>query len=195
VSNEEQIPYEPGQGKLTEKEIAAANAALEVHGFFRQMEGACYRAAMFLRLYLKETHNIDGQVMVGYVNDGEGPVYPSHAWYEYEGKPTDIALAYPVDSSQTPPGPVLIQGVTIEPGHPYTYHETVPEIGQQFIEQYKTHPMVAQIVREQGQSHAEAFACANDDGLARAYLDRAPDGWTYQRIVEFIKDRQLEEQS
>jgi hypothetical protein len=40
MPNEDAIPYEPGEGKLTEKEIAAANAALQVHRFFRQMEGA-----------------------------------------------------------------------------------------------------------------------------------------------------------
>jgi hypothetical protein len=159
------------------------------------MQGACYRSAIFVRLYLKETHGIEGPSVVGFVNDGEEPNYASHAWYEYQGKRTDLALAHPDDPSRTPPGPLVIHGVTAEPGHVYSYHDTVPEIGQEFIEKFKSHPVFAQILRAQAGSHAEAFACANDDALSRAYLDNAPDGWGYQKIVDFIRERPRQKQA
>jgi hypothetical protein len=161
-------------GTVTEAEIVAANAAIQAYGFFRQMQGACYRSAIFVRLYLKETHGIE---------------------YEYQGKRTDLALAHPDDPSRTPPGPLVIHGVTAEPGHVYSYHDTVPEIGQEFIEKFKSHPVFAQILRAQAGSHAEAFACANDDALSRAYLDNAPDGWGYQKIVDFIRERPRQKQA
>jgi hypothetical protein len=180
--------YVTSEGRLSEKEITAANATWRVSEFFRQMEGACYRSAMFLRLYLKEKFGIEGQTIVGFVNDGEGPAYASHAWFEYEGKLTDIALAHPVDAAQTPPGRLIIQGVVVEPGHDYTYHETIPAIGEDFIKKFREHPLLAQMLRLQEETHAEASACANDDGLSRAYLDRAPDGWTYERIRAAIEE-------
>jgi hypothetical protein len=186
MTDETQI-YETSEGRLTAQEITAANAIWRVAEFFREMSGACYQSAMFLRLYLKERFGIEGQTIVGYVNDGESPAYASHAWFEYEGKLTDIALAHPVDPNRTPPGQLIIQGVVVEPGHDYTYHETMPPIGEDFIMKVREHPILAQMLRQQEETHAEASVCANDDALSRAYLDRAPDGWTYERIRSAIE--------
>jgi len=189
-----EMMYETDEGKLTEQEITAANAAWQVSEFFRQLDGACYRSAMFLRLYLKDRYGIEGQAIVGFVNDGKSPAYASHAWFEYEGKLTDIALSRPLDPERTPPGRLIIQGVVVEPGHDYTYHETTPEIGQDFIKKFMEHPMLAQVLKAQQETHAEACACANDDKLSRTYLDRAPDGWTYLRIAEIV-DEQMARQA
>lgn len=175
-SEDDEQMYGTDEGRLTEKEVIAANVAWRVARFFSQLDGACYRSAMFLRLYLKERHGIEGEAIVGFVNDGESPVYASHASYEFEGKLTDIALSRPLDADRTPPGRLIIQGIVVTPGHEYTYHETVPEVGQALLKSLIEHPMFGEIIKDQEMTHAEASACANHDDLSRAYLNRAPDG-------------------
>jgi len=46
MTDETQI-YGTSEGRLTEQEVTAANATWRVSEFFREMDGACYRSAMF----------------------------------------------------------------------------------------------------------------------------------------------------
>ncbi len=50
------------------------------------MGGLPYRISFFLQEFLRETHDISVDVVVGYVNDGESDIMASHAWLEYNGK-------------------------------------------------------------------------------------------------------------
>ncbi|MBV8524244.1 MAG: lasso peptide biosynthesis protein [Acetobacteraceae bacterium] len=74
------------------------------------LPGACYRCAMFLRYHLVARHGIDGEAVVGFVNDGTDVAYSSHAWYEIDGLITDVALCRPEKPRFQKAGPVTILG-------------------------------------------------------------------------------------
>ena len=56
------------------------------------MTEACYNLAFFLQEHLRRKHEIQTEVVVGWINDGQWEGAASHAWLEYHGKKTDISL-------------------------------------------------------------------------------------------------------
>jgi hypothetical protein len=80
--------------------------------------GACYRSACFLYLLLKEMHELKGEAVIGFVNDGTDDLYGSHAWFEIDGKRTDLAIRDPMYPERQPRGPLLIHGIEFRPGDP-----------------------------------------------------------------------------
>jgi hypothetical protein len=110
---------------LSDSEAIVVKTALKTRQVFSTLRGACYRSALFLRLYLKERHGIEGKAIVGYVNAGDGLAYASHAWFQYEGQVTDIAISCPLNPEHNAPGPLMVHGMELEPGYPYSYHESV----------------------------------------------------------------------
>ena len=151
-------------------------------------EGACYRCSFFLRLFLKEEHGIDGKAVVGFVNDGTDHAYASHAWYEFAGTRTDLALWRPLRPDVQRPGPLVVQGVELRPGHRWSYHRERPAEGMALVFsllQPSSPHMSA--VRELEERHRTMSACAGRDDLIRAYLDGAPDGWLYERMAGFVR--------
>jgi len=171
---------------LTDEEAVVVRVAISLNNLFRSLEGGCYRTALFLRLYLKEHHGIQGDTVIGFVNDGQSNIYASHAWYEYDKKITDLAISRPLHQTQNAPGPLMIQGIELEPGHAYTYHRTMPETGQGLVNMIIGNPMLAELFRPQIETHAYASACALSDDLSRTYLDGVEDGWTYEKISDAI---------
>ena len=53
--------------------------------------GACYRSACFLYLFLKEMHELKGEAVIGFVNDGTDDLYGSHAWFDCAAAPGEAA--------------------------------------------------------------------------------------------------------
>jgi gamma-glutamylcyclotransferase len=60
-------------------------------------DGACYRASFFLAYHLKQRFGIEGIARVGFVNDGTDDLFSSHAWYELDGKITDLGISRPLN--------------------------------------------------------------------------------------------------
>lgn len=75
------------------------------------LDGACYRASMFLKLFLEQEHGIAGEAVVGFVNDGTDELYASHAWFEFHGLRTDLTLCRPMHPEVQQRGPLVIHGV------------------------------------------------------------------------------------
>jgi hypothetical protein len=164
---------------LTDDERRVADAA-ECLRLILPADGACYRAAMFLKYHLQTQHGIVGRAVIGYVNDGTDDLFSSHAWYDIRGRITDIALSRPLDPSVQKPGPVLILGREVAPGWPgWTYHTAMTAEGAAVIESIRGHPHSGAQVRENEALHAHMVRTAADDRLIRSYLDAAPDGLTY----------------
>jgi hypothetical protein len=151
-------------------------------------EGACYRCTLFLRLFLKEEYGIEGEAVIGYVNDGSDDIYPSHAWYEFMGSRTDLALWRPLSPDLQRPGPIVIQGIEIQSGHRWTYHRDRPPAALMMaLSLLHDNSMVGQIVRQTEEQHLTMAARVTSDEQIRIYLDSAPDGWTYGRIAQFVR--------
>ncbi|MGE8126315.1 hypothetical protein ACQKQD_04995 [Methylobacterium sp. NPDC080182] len=148
------------------------------------MQGACYQTTFFMKYHLETVHGIVGLPVVGFVNDGTDDMYPSHAWYEYNGQKTDITLARPFQPHLQPPGPITIHGRVVRSGNPYTYHAERPPEGDELIARYLQDPESRPIMEHAAARHAEMTETAKDNSLIRTYLDNAPNGMTYDRIVQ-----------
>ncbi len=125
---------------LSDEEASVVRTALRLREVASRLEGACYRTALFLWLYLKERFDVEGTAVVGYVNESISQAYASHAWFEFEGKRTDVALSRPLHPEHNPAGPLIVQGIELEPGHVYTYHRTMPEEGQKLLKALLEYP-------------------------------------------------------
>lgn len=152
------------------------------------LDGACYRASLFLKLFLEQEHAIGGEAVVGFVNDGTDDLYASHAWFEFRGRRTDLTLCRPMNPEVQKRGSLVIHGRVIADGWPrYTYHAQRPPEGLAVINQLMSAPSTRPMVAEQEELHRRMAATATDNALIRAYLDGAPDSLTYERIAAAVR--------
>jgi hypothetical protein len=145
--------------------------------------GACYRMSLFLKYYLQHRHNLQGEAIIGYVNDGTDQLYSSHAWFTFRSRVTDLAISRPLHPDLQKAGPLVIHGQEIRTGWRWTYHKTRPPEGEIQTRQLLLDPSVGRQMREAEDLHQAMAATAKNDDLIRAYLDRAPDGLTYEIIA------------
>jgi hypothetical protein len=152
------------------------------------LDGACYRASMFLKLFLEQEHGIGANAIVGFVNDGTDELYASHAWLEFRGQRTDLTLCRPMNPDVQQRGQLVIHGRVIADGWPrYTYHLHRPREGLRVVEQMLANSSTRPMVAEQEERHLRMVATTKTNALIRAYLDGAPDGLTYDRIAAAVK--------
>ena len=172
---------------LDEQERILVRAAKGL-GAALPLDGACYRASMFLKLFLEQEHGIDTNVVVAFVNDGTDELYASHAWLEFQGQQTDLTLCRPLRPEVQQRGKLVIHGRVIAEGWPrYTYHLHRPPEGVRVIEQMMADPATRPLIAEQEEIHLHMVATAKNNALIHAYLDGAPDGLTYDRIAAAVK--------
>jgi hypothetical protein len=152
------------------------------------LDGACYRASLFLKLFLEQEHSIDANAVVGFVNDGTDGLYASHAWLEFRGQRTDLTLCRPMSPEVQKRGQLVVHGQVISEGWLYyTYHMHRPPEGLRVIHNLMSDPSTRPMVAEQEDLHLRMVATSKDNALIRAYLDDAPDGLTYDRIAAAVK--------
>ena len=161
-----------GDGRADKEDVVIERTARRLHRAFT-VEGACYRVALFLRYYLDRAHGIQGEAVVGYVNDGTDDLYASHAWFEHEGLVTDVALCRPMEPRLQKRGAVLVRGREVMPGWTYTYH--------------RQRPAGSFAVADYDELHAAMAGITGDDDAIRAYLDVAPDGLGYTRMAALVR--------
>jgi hypothetical protein len=137
---------------------------------------------------LKETHGVEGEAVVGYVNDGTDTLYSSHAWFELNGLRTDLALSKPLRPEVQRPGPLVIHGIEFRPGHLWSYHRQRPAEGLTTIMKLRSspNPLIAKGVLEAEELHLTMAATQRSDALIRAYLDAAPDRRDYAKMAAEI---------
>jgi hypothetical protein len=173
---------------LSESEREVVHVAKAVNSVFGPLDGACYRMSFFLKFYLAQEHGVSGKAVVGFVNDGTDVIYSSHAWYVYQGLMTDLALCRPLEPEVQKAGPQIIHGRTYANGWGrYTYHLKRPPEGQAFIERLLADTEASEQVEAQEKLHLQMLATADDDSLIRTYLDLAPDGADYSKLVQAVK--------
>ena len=176
-----------GNAKKLDSAAVIISAARNLKALLGPVEGACYRYALFLRLFLKEHFDIDGEAVVGFVNDGSNEVYSSHAWFEYEGRKTDLAISRPLMSEL--PGPLTIHGVELAPGHAWTYHRRRTKEGELLVKMLLNsgHRATSVLCGKEAE-HNTMTLISEKDNLIRWFLGRAPDGFTYRRLATAVKN-------
>jgi len=175
---------------LSANEVIVMETALAVHRKFlvpNEATGMCYRMAFFLAEYLLDRHGIAATPKVGYVNDGEGDIMTSHAWLVFNGKKTDISLTQTQHPS-VPTGSLLVLDHPFAVGKAtYTYHDDrTPEALLAAMQVYAD-PQIGPMVQHKEMEHIEMQARAGSQAMRRAYLDMAPDGFTYDRLAAIIE--------
>ena len=152
------------------------------------LDGACYRASLFLKLFLEHEYGIDANAVVGFVNDGTDDLYASHAWLEFRGQRTDLTLRCPMSPEVQKRGQLVIHGRVIAEGWSgYTYHMHRPPEGLRVIQQLLSDASTQSMVAGQEELHLKMNATSKNSAMIRAYLDAAPDGLTYARIAKAVK--------
>jgi hypothetical protein len=150
--------------------------------------GGCYHNSFFLHYFLKKRFHINGHVEVGFIHDGTGDSYASHAWYVYKGNITDLAVSRPYNPSQNRIGPVIILGREILGGWPWTYYPESTTTGTHAKAKLLNCGADDQngLARIAQSTHIEMSKTAESSANIRAYLDRCPQGMTYHDLVEKI---------
>lgn len=151
------------------------------------IDGACYRATLFMKYHLELRYDIRGDAVVGYVNDGTDELYGYHAWLETDGLRTDVALCRPQDPSIQKRGPLTILGHEMAAGWPYTYHRTRPPQATAMIMEWMRDPSMRELVSQQEEQHMRLASTARRSDLIRVYLDGAPDGLDYERLAAMVE--------
>lgn len=152
--------------------------------------GGCYHLTFFLEAHLRRRHSIKSEAVVGFVNDGDGPITSSHAWLETEGKPTDLALSLTHDAA-VPTGSVLIAGREFKSGvAQYTYHrQRDAEALRALIELEKMDGRYSAAIAAKEQEHALMCARSQSAELIDEYLLGAPAGTTYDDLARIVETK------
>ena len=148
--------------------------------------GMCYRLAFFLAIYLNREHRIAALPVIGYVHDGTGDLMTSHGWIDFNGKKTDISLTITEHPQAQLPGQLIVLDEVLREGHRYTYHREQTEPARQALEDLVRDPQWAPVVAHKEREHAMMMELADDPERAAAYLDAAPDGFSYARLAQIV---------
>lgn len=151
----------------------------------------CYRLAYFLHAYLAKEHGISTEAVIGYLGSADQFAQLSHAWVEFNGKKTDLSLAYREDAlagEPMPPGEVLILDHIARPGvpHAYTREETADSIASKKRLQQQN-PRTATLFEEETALRALVMTYQGNLDTILSYLNDAPDGVTYDRMARIIE--------
>ncbi|MBL3562852.1 hypothetical protein [Rhodovulum sulfidophilum] len=175
---------------LTEDERVVYDTARALFDCFirpNHVGGMCYQSAFFLHEYIKNSHGIIVEPVIGYVNDGTDDVLMSHAWLEFRGKKTDVSLSFTSRPEINPPGQLIYLGRVFGKGQVYSYHREMSETGRSALEKLRI-TYIGALVDHKEREHAQMLAMAEDRSRIRAYLDSDPNGLTYEELVARISD-------
>lgn len=177
------------QEGLSAEEKVVADVAQRVFDRFvvpNRAMGMCYRLAFFLAELLADRHGMTSVPVVGYVNDGTVDFMVSHAWLEVGGKRIDLSLAFTEHPKEQLQGEVLILDRVVRAGTRYAYHrEQTPE-AIEALNEFRSDPQAAAALAHKETEHAAMLEISGDPARRRAYLDAAPDGYNYARLVEIV---------
>lgn len=148
--------------------------------------GMCYRLTLFLTEYLQSKHDIVVEPVIGFGHDRTGPLMMSHGWIEHDGLVTDISLGVTEHPDVNPPGEVLIMGRAYRPGHRYDYHRLQDAAALEALAELASHSEMAAVVKQKDMEHRFFSEIAGDPLKRRAYLDAAPDGLNFDRLMSVV---------
>jgi hypothetical protein len=149
--------------------------------------GMCYRMTFLLHLYLAE-NGVASTPLVGWVTDGRDAVSISHAWLIVNGKKIDLTLGR-VGHESMLVGEVIILDHVVSPGALHRYFLDKEDIHFEADEILASHPTSKMLLEHKNLEHIEMRDRAADPREMRAFLDGAPDGWTYDRLKAVIEGR------
>ncbi len=177
LSNEERIVFDLSE--LTYKRI--------IRGL--DFKGACYHMTFFLKTVLRQEHGIESNAVVGFVNDGTDDIMISHGWLEFSGRKIDITLAN-LNHGQRP-GPVLILDQKFQEHNTanYSYYYERGDVGDRTIKKLliSNNPQCCAIVQQKEREHNLMVEIGSSKERIMEYLNHAPNGVTYDRLLQLLK--------
>lgn len=152
------------------------------------MTEACYNLAFFLQEHLRRQHNIQTEVVVGWINDGEWDGAASHAWLEYQNKKTDISLHKTSRPDAQPSGDLIILDNVVKRGDcHYTYWRELPAAAEEELRQMgSSSHEVAEIIAHKDREHAKILALAKLPNGAEEYFREAPPQCRYEYLARVV---------
>lgn len=176
---------------LSPDERIVLDAALSAYSGIVQsfgLTGACYRLAFLLTVYLREEHGIEVRPVVGFACDGESELMVSHAWFELNGKKTDLSLTLTENPHAVPTGALIILDRELTRGTAqYSYHaEQTPE-ALVLLEELKRDPRFRAVAHHKDAEHESMKTIAASTEMMRQYLDAAPDRMGFDVLASRIR--------
>lgn len=171
---------------VDEKEIALIAERLfqrfvAPRGYF----AGCYHLAFFLTQFL-ENKGILVNPVVGWVNDGTWDGVTSHAWIEFNGKKTDISLAFTEHPHAQPSGSVIILDFEVMKGvASYSYYPDQHPVPQEALARLRTRQDLDLIRDKKDAEHQRMLAIATTRTMMK-HLDSAPRGLRYEDLARAI---------
>jgi hypothetical protein len=175
---------------LTKEERVVYDSARALFDRFihpERVREMCYHSVFFLHEYIKNSHGIIVEPMIGYINDGTDEVQISHAWLEFGGKKTDVSLTFTSRREINPPGQLIYHDRVFGQGNVYSYHREMSQAGRAALEEIRAAGNAVMVVHK-AREHAQMLSMAEDRSQIRNYLDTAPKGMTYEEIAARISD-------
>lgn len=131
--------------------------------------------------------------VIGFLGADDQIAQVSHAWVEFNGKKTDLSLAYRENvlaGDQMAPGEVLILDHVVRPGvrHVYTREETAASLANKCRLRQKS-PRLASIFEEEVTRHEIQETHGQSLETILAFLNDTPDGITYDRMARTIEGK------
>lgn len=166
--------------------VAQATYDCVVEGM--SMTEACYNLTFFLQEHLRRKHNIQTEVVVGWVNDGRWDGAASHAWLEYQGKRTDISLHKTSQPDCQPPGDIIILDHVVKNGEcVYTYWKELPASAAQELKRMaKESPELAVIIAHKDREHMRIHSLSKLPNGAVQYFRDAPPQCSYEYLAQVV---------
>ncbi|WP_150428101.1 hypothetical protein [Dechloromonas sp. CZR5] len=152
------------------------------------MTEACYNLAFFLQEHLRRKHEIQTEVVVGWINDGQWEGAASHAWLEYHGKKTDISLHKTSHPDSQPPGDLIIIDHVVKRGEcAYTYWTDLPAAAEQELRCMRNESQeLAGIVAHKDREHARIHELSKLPDGANQYFRDAPPQCSYEYLARVV---------
>jgi hypothetical protein len=157
----------------------------------KQLTGACYRVSILLNRILSKEYDIDSQVVLGWLNDGDN-IFISHAWLETNGKKTDLMAERP-QVQGVGRGPTIILDHVFKgtSNITYSYHlDKTPEALATDEAMAGIDINYAAKLRVKDAEHAKIAQAISSPEAMDAFLDECAYGnhdyFTYSRFLEII---------
>lgn len=152
------------------------------------MTEACYNLAFFLQEHLRRKHDIQTEVVVGWINDGRWNGAASHAWLECHGKRTDISLHKTSQPDSQPPGDLIILDHLVKRGEcAYTYWKELPAAAEKELRRMSNDsPEIAGIIAHKDREHARIHSLSKLPNGAVQYFRDAPPQCSYEYLAQVV---------
>jgi|MDSW01.1.fsa_nt_gb hypothetical protein len=153
------------------------------------LRGACYRTSILMKRILDKEYQVNSDVVLGYVNDGDN-VFISHAWLETKGKKTDLMIERPLHDVGRGPTVILDYEFKGTSNITYSYHLEKTAEALDTEAQMRQMPELGSLLDQKEAEHARIARALSSPEEMDLFLEEAAavgrDGFTYMKVLQTI---------